>query len=455
MRSRTMTGAIAAVAALAALVSAGTETAFAGPHVGCRIRLEAPAPRLVQFGETALLYGRIKCRPGSAAAGEAVNYFARVAGAAAAPIGTSSSDTLGRFQLTTPTLEKNTSFFVTAGGAVSAHRLVKVSPKVTIAGPPEGSILYTGRGPILHPKGQSALPSKVTFTGQVSPKLAGAEVVLQRENAIRGEEWHRIGHAIVGPTGAYSIEHTFSVPGPADIRVLVRRTKFTARGVSESLSYEIVQAQNPDLTIFSSKNPLQYGEPVTISGAYTAGEGVKLTLMAKPRPLKKFIEVATTTTGAGGAYTFAAQTPLQNTIYKVVAAGAGPAAKRNSAALFEGVKYLLTATPSTTSVHQGSPILFSGTVSPAAAGHVIYLQVLDLQGAGFHILDVGTVGPAGAYSISYIPFVPATRKYRVRIPGDPAHEGTSSALFPITTTASPGSLKTEPPSNSTPPGEGH
>jgi hypothetical protein len=444
MRFRKMAGALAAGAALAALAPAGASARGAG----CHLSLNA-APRLVQAGESALLFGRLTCRGGTSVSAQTISYFEHAAGTGGtSAMGTSSSDTAGLFQITTPALSTNTKFFVTALGSVSAHRLVKVSPKVTISGPPEGSVLYTGRGKFLRTR--NVFSNRVTFSGQVSPAEAGAQVSLQRENALGGEEWHRIGRGVVGPTGAYSIDHTFVVPGTVNIRVVVRRTKTNAPGVSESLSYVIMQAQNPNLTIFSSKNPLFYGESTTISGEDKAGEGIKLTLFARSRPSKTWVPIALTTSAAGGAYAFAAQMPLVNTSYKVVGNGV------NSAALFEGVKYALTASPSATSVPQGTAIVFSGTLTPAVAGHVVHIQVQNQSGIGFHTVQVGTVSPAGTYSIPYTPFVVGTRKFRVRVPGDPANQGASSALFVISITPAPLSqINPEPPNNSKPPSEGH
>jgi hypothetical protein len=443
-RIKTTAAVTAAAAALLALVSAGSGAALAA--TGCHIKLEAPAPRLVQSGETTLLTGALKCDPSAGDQKQTVTFSQRVAGSSTSTtIGTAETNTEGRFQFTTPALERNSAFTAAAAGVTSGHRAVKVSPKVSISGPPDGSIIYTRMGPILHAKGLTLFPSKVTWNGQVSPTEAGDEVVLQRENALSGEEWHRIGRTFVGPTGAYSISHVFSIPGAADIRVHVRRTKSNAAGISETLSYEILQAQNPNLTIYSSKNPLLYGEPVTITGEDKAGMGVKLTLFARNAGTKTFTAVATTTTTTGGAYAFPAQTPLQNTTYKVAAASPGPGLLRNSAALFEGVKFLLTAAPSATTVSQGSSVVFSGTVSPTVAGHAVYLQIQDLSGIGFHVVDVGTVSSTGTYSITYAPFVKGTRKYRIRVPGDIAHQGAASTLFSITTTESAFPIKLLPP----------
>ncbi len=81
---------------------------------------------------------------------------------------------------------------------------------MTLAGPPEGSQLLTGKG------------NRVTFTGTVNPADAGARVVLQRQNALTGNEWHRIDRASWEAGGSFTITHTFRVPGDANLRVLVR-----------------------------------------------------------------------------------------------------------------------------------------------------------------------------------------------------------------------------------------
>jgi hypothetical protein len=452
-----MAAAMAASAALVAIMAAGAGGSFAAVPTGCHIKVEPVAPRLVQAGETALVFGQIQCVPGSAAGGQTVGLLEKVAGGAisSTPVATTMSDGSGRFQLATPPLEKNTLVYVVAAGSRSARRLVKVSPKVTISGPPDGSILFTGRGPILGVR-THAFPNRITFSGTVSPALAGAEVALQRENSIHGEEWHRIGRGFVSSTGTYSIQHTFRVAGPSSIRVVVRHTRYSAPGASESLSYIILQAQNPNLTIESSKDPVKYGEPVTISGVDKAGPGVTLTLFARSAPAHKFTAIATTVTGTGGAYSFAPQTPLANTSYKVAAlTGSGPAALRNSAALFEGVKYLLSASASATSVLQGQTVMFSGAVSPALAGHPIYLQKQPPSGIGWNVIEVGTVGPTGAYSLPYVPYVQGTHSYRVRIPGDPSLQGAASEVFTVTTLPNPGVILPEPSRNSTPPSEGH
>ncbi len=95
-------------------------------------------------------------------------------------------------------------------GAESANRGVRVAAQVTLNGPPEGTQILTG------------VANRVTFTGTVTPADVGARVILQRQNALTGNEWHRIDSGVVEAGGGYSITHTFIVPGDANLRVLVR-----------------------------------------------------------------------------------------------------------------------------------------------------------------------------------------------------------------------------------------
>ena len=91
---------------------------------------------------------------------------------------------------------------------------------MTLTGPPEGTQITTGA------------PNQQTFSGTVTPADVGARVILQRQNAVTGDEWHRIGIGQVvagGSTGGeYTITHTFRVPGDASIRVLVRSDRINS-----------------------------------------------------------------------------------------------------------------------------------------------------------------------------------------------------------------------------------
>jgi hypothetical protein len=455
MRSIKPVPAVAALASvLLALVPAG---ASAAKHVkrharagagGCHLKINA-APRLVEAGESALVFGQLICSGATSAANQTVTVLESSAPAPTlTTAGTATTDAGGNYQLTTPALQTNSKFSATALGAHSGKRTIRVSPKVTLSGPPDGSQLFTGAGPFKRARGLRS--NTVNFSGTVSPALVGATVALQRENTVGIEEWHRIGHVSkVEPSGSYSITHTFGEPGDANIRVVVRPSRRNAAGASEPLSYEISQAQNPALTIQSSGNPIFYGQPVTISGTIVGAAGTPLTLLAHTRTQKTFVPIATTASTAGGTYTFPVQIPLQSTAYEVTGAG------KTSTRLFEGVKYGLTAGVSAKTVQAGQPLTFSGTVTPGHAEHPVYLQAQYPSGIGFHVIQVGKVTAGSTYSISYVPFVAGAKKLRIKVPGDPENQGVASSLFEVSVTPAPAAaLKPEAPGNSSLPREG-
>ena len=461
MRSIKLVSTLAAMATLLVLAPAGASAAKHGhKHPGvkrhaqanssgaCRISAYA-APRFIQSGESVAVFGTLRCPPGANVAGQAVTVLQRSAGTPGlTTAGTATTDGTGNYSVTTPALITNSVFYATSGSAHSPHRAVKVAPKITVSGPPDGSQLFTGAGPFRRAKGLAS--NTVTFKGSVSPANGGALVALQRENTVGIEEWHRIGRlGHVAQDGTYSITHTFGAPGDANIRVVVRASKTNAAAASEPLSYEISQAQNPALTIQSSANPIFYGQPVTISGTTASAAGTPLTLLAHTRTQKKFVPIATTSSTAGGTYTFPVQTPLQSTAYQVTGAG------KSSTQLFEGVKYGLTAGASAKTVQAGQPVTLSGTVTPGHVGHAVYLQAQYPSGVNFHVIQVGTVTAGSTYSISYEPYVAGAKKLRIKVPGDPENQGVASSLFEVTVTPAPASaLRPEAPGNSSLPREG-
>lgn len=449
MRSSKLTSAIMAAAALLALATAGAAAALPHSHPRfshgrragvCRVSLRV-APRLVTTGETALAYGTATCG-GSAEAGQTVTLYERAAGSPGFTLaGTTTTASQGAYQLTTPALSANSVFYATVGTGQSLRRQVKVAAQVTLAGPPESKTLFAG----IHTGRRNA----VTFTGTVSPDDAGAIAVLQRENALRGNEWHRIGQTIVNSSGAFALTHVFLVPGASDIRVLIRSNHRNIASPSNVLSYVISQAQNPSLTIESSADPIAQGGTAVISGAVASAPGVQVTLYARTHQ-GGTVAVASTTTNSEGRYSFPAQSPSLSTFYQVKGAG------RSSAVLYEGVKYILTATPSATSVPSGSPLSFSGAVTPAVAGHAIYLERQNANGTGFHIVAVGTVAAGGNYMLTRVFYAPGTAVLRVKIPGDSEYGGTASAAVDIAITPLPSAatLGPEPTDNGGLPPEG-
>jgi hypothetical protein len=412
-----------------------------GVHAGvCKVTLNV-APRLVTSGEPALASGLGTCG-GAAAAEQPVTLFERAVGSPGFTVaGTTTTTKEGAYQLPTGTLTNNATFYAAIGAARSAARNVKVAALVTLAGPPETKTLFSGI--------RTGKRNAVTFSGTVSPKDPGATVVLQRENAIKGNEWHQISKPVlVDVNGNFSVTHAFGAPGASSIRVVLRSNHRNIASPSNVLSYVISQAQNPSLTIESAQDPLAFGGSTVISGAAAGEPNTTLTLLGRAAH-GKYAPVTTTTTDGTGKYSFAAQSPTASMFYRV------QGGSRSSAVLYQGVKYVLTAASSASSVMSGQPLTFTGTVTPAKAGHQIYLEKQNPSGSNFHVVAVGTVAGDGTYTITRTFFAPGSYVLRVKIPGDSENGGTASTTFPTTVTPIPSAkVPAETPGNGTLPPAG-
>ncbi len=445
MRSFRLTTALAAAATLLALAPAAALAAHrrqAITRVGvCHAHLYV-APRLVYARDSALAWGRLKCS-GHEDANQPVTLYEYTVGSPPGfnPIGTTTTNAVGGYQLSTGAVANNAIFYAVVGGIRTETRTVRVVAEVALNGPTEGELpaaLQTGR------------PNRVAFSGTVFPADEGARVILQRENALTGDEWHRIGMGLVGKEGKFTIPHAFVVPGDANIRVLVRSSHRNIASPSNELNYEISQAQNPKLTIESLSDPVAYGQPVTIHGTTTPN--TVLTLTSRTVHVATFSTVTQVKSDGSGAYTFPVQLPIDSTFYQVQGSGLV------SAVLFEGVNDVLnnvTMSPSVTSIPAGQSLTFSGSVTPDHSGHVIYLERMNAVGK-FHIVEKSEVLPGSVFSITHFVYTQGTNVFRVRIPGDPQNGGAVSQPFTVQVTppSTPSALAPEPAGNSTLPSEG-
>jgi hypothetical protein len=427
MRFTTLSSVMVAAAAL--LVTAPTG-ALAAPklpkhkgHVspaGCRLS-ESADPHIVGSGDSVVLTGVLNC-PGGGPSGQTVTVFERIAGVPGGfkNVGTTTTAAGGSYSFTPTPVITDSTFYTRAAGARSANHTVKVAPQVTVATSPplpEGSQLFTGPA------------HKVTFKGSVNPIDRGAEVVLQRETGGSTEEWGTIQqHNFVKADGSFEIVHRFVVPGDANLRVVLRpHGMFDARGVSNVLTYEISQTQNPNLTLEPSADPVNFGAPLTLKGVVKAGSGQKVILMARTFGSPS-ANIGETTSGAGGAFEFKIASEEKNTFYRALSGTV------SSAVLFEGVKWVIdSAAVSATKVTSGEEVTFSGTASPDRAGHFVYLERKNAVGNGYHVVDLGTVtfsGPTiGTFKIQYPVIGSGMQQYRIHIPGDPINQATSSTAF--------------------------
>jgi hypothetical protein len=405
---------------------------------GCRVSIDATSHRITA-GDSVTVFGQLRCPSGESVADRLITVYQRQleAGSARFIVGTASTEADGSYQLTPATFTTNSVFLARSPGAVGTHTGVRVAPQVTFGGPPAGTPLYTGAG-----HSRATAQYRVTFSGIVSPAGMAGVAVLQREDALTGENWHSIAVGQVDEEGKYSIAHTFGAPGNASLRVVVRpRDGLNVAATSESLSYDISQRQNPRLTIQVSRDPITYGQSVTVTGVAAGAASRPVTLLARTRG-NAFAAVAKGTTDGSGAYTFT-QSPPQSTFYEVTTA------TQRSVQPFEGVKYGLSPEPTPGAVAAGQPVSCSGTIAPGRVGQLVYLERQHASGIGFDRVAVGTVTAASTYSIEHTFYNAATDIMRIRVPGDSADQGTLSEPFTIQVTPTPAAaLGSEAPAGS-------
>jgi hypothetical protein len=397
--------------------------------------------------EPVTIFGQLQC-PGTPeeSAGKQVAVYEHAANKAGYTlVATPTTEKGGFYQFAPPPFNVNTVFYVTAQGARSAHRTIKVSPLVTLTSPAEGTPLFTATGRLrrIH---------RVIFKGTVSPNQAGSLVALQREDSPLNEEWHRVGDVgRVNQQGEYEFARYLTQPGVVNLRVVVHPPRgLGAAGASTPISYLVSQPQNPLLTIQTSVDPLSYGQSTTISGVVAgAADKTPITLLARTHE-GHFAAVATGQT-VGDAYSFT-QTPLQNTHYRVASGS------RTSALLVEGVKFAITAAAPPSTVAAGEPLTFSGTVKGAKAGDLVYLERKAPTAVSYHVSDIGTLvgnGDETSYSIVHAFYGPGETDIRIFVPGDGDHLSKATEPAKITVTASPASaLRPEAPGNAKLPREG-
>lgn len=397
------------------------------------------APHHTTAGEPIVVFGRLRC-PAGGEAGQTVQLFHHLIGQPGfSYVQSTTTNAEGYYELAPAdgVVETSRAFFVVSGSARSRTQQVRVSAQVTLSGPAEGSQLLTGKA------------NQVTFTGTVKPADAGAEVVLQRQDAENGQTWHQIGQTTVAADGTFTLPHTFIVPGDANIRALVRSQGRNVPSSSNVIAYEISQAQNSALTIEASEDPIVVGGSVTIKGKLAGVSAATPVQLLAHTHNGHFSAVAEADTNAAGEYTLPPQSPLHSTFYEVKGAG------QTSAVLFEGVHDLLSAEPSATSVQQGQPLQVSGAVSPQHAGHVVYLEARNASGGGFHVIQVGFLGAGSTYVLQHRFYVTGPRVLRVFIPGGPENEGAASQTFTVEVTPAPlPALTPEPEGNSSEAPEG-
>ncbi len=382
----------------------------------CSATIESSSS-MITAGETVTIFGKLTC-PSGVAVGERILTVSDgqqgTRAAVLAVLGTVTTETDGSYKIGPLAPSGNMTFRVHAGNR-GARVVVKVAPLVTLSGPSPAATLSTvgGRTPAAH-------PARVTFSGTVKPGDTGGRVALQVAYAESGEQWRTVAFANVAADGSYSVAHRFRTAGQASVRVLAHMRGRHAVAASETLTYEVLEPQNPKLTIYSSTAPLAYGQTTTISGVAAEAPSQTATLLAHTHA-GDFAPVATTTTDASGNYSFP-QAPTQNTYYRV------SIAKTYSTTLYESVKRTLTLDPLPAVTPAGQPVTFSGAVTPADEGQAVYVERQNASGIGFHLVASSTIGASG-FSIAHVFANAGSYTMRIRVPGDPQLQTAISAPF--------------------------
>jgi hypothetical protein len=386
---------------------------------GCLPSIEASATRITA-GEPVTLSGAVECPDPASAVGQQVPIYERQGPGAFSLVGTATTEADGAYSFTTSALSVN-AVFQAREGRHRAHVAVRVGPGITLSilAPAAQASAATGQT-------RPQTRTRATFTGTVTPAVAGALVALQVSYAASGEDWHSVAYARVTAAGSYFIAHTFRTPGEASVRTIVHIGRHNAPAISEPLAYEVAQPQSPQLSIATSADPLIAEQSVTISGVAAGAAGQTVTLLTRSAG-GAFVEVAKETTDASGGYTFT-QTPLQSAYYRVTDATA------QSTTLFVGVAFALASTAAPTTIDAGQPLTFSGTLTPAPVGQALYLESEHSDGVRFHVIAVGTVGSDFEYAIVHSFDSAGTNILRVTAPGDRQHQPSTSAPFTITVT---------------------
>jgi hypothetical protein len=408
---------VSLLAALSAIALPGA--ANAAPRQDDGLTINA-VPQQIIAGEGVTLYGRLT---GPDAGHRAVRLFHRVgSNRGFTLVGVTTTDANGYYEFTRAegVVLTNRSWFV-RGPAQAHSRTVneRVSALVSLAAPAT----------------QVQTSHWAVFTGNVAPGHAFERVVLEQRRA-GTDQWQTLTTRFTGRGSHYRIAYRWRVPGVYELRVTFPGDRRNVRTSSDPITETVQQTQMPAFTINSSAPVINLGGATTISGVLitpgsTAVDGnVPITLLGRPTGQRSFTALAAATTGPDGSYRFT-QAPTTNMTYLVEAT---QTPGRRSAALFEGVHSVISATTDSMSGATGSTLTFTGSVIPGSTGGIVYLQRLGDDG-DWHNVAVTVTNPASGYSVATTLGDPGSETFRARVLGNGVNLGGASAPMTVTVSA--------------------
>lgn len=422
MRLRSVVLASLMTALIAAVLP---NAAGAAPHHNRGLTINV-VPQRIQAGDGVVIYGYLK---GAKDAGQTIRLYHRIPPRPGYTlIGTTRTNAGGFYEFirTEGVVNTDRSWFVRGPGDTHS-RTVHEFVEALVSLSSSATTGYTN-----HP---------ITFTGHVFPNHSFERVALQERRGA-GDDWHTIKSSFSHTGSNFLIIYRWRIPGAYDVRAVFLGDHRNVRSASDPVSLTIQQAQITGFTINTTAPVVDYGGSTTISGVLgqvgnaAAGDaGVPVTLMSRTAGTHAWTAVANTTTGGDGSYQFPVQTDVHNTWYVVRVT---TDAKRHSAVVFEGVRDVVSAAPSSTKGTTGQRITFTGTVLPGEANSVVYLQRLGAD-RDWHTLAVGFTNALGAYTINWALGRPGTETFRVRALPDAQNLGGDSQSIQVQVATPPAS----------------
>ncbi len=383
-------------------------------------------PHSILAGEDVLVYGHLK---GGTVSDQSIVLYQHLEGfrGGYVPVGTTTTDSRGFYEFTESNVSTNRSWFTRGPG--NTHSRTVFERVAALVTPPatSSSTIDTNH--------------RVLFTGSVTPAVHPFDRVVLQQQIDGSDDWRTIEVGRLDRDSNYAIAHRFRVPGERDLRVVFRGDRRNTRGVSDSTTVTVEQAQVSGFTINTSDPIITYGSSATISGVLSGTTApTAIQLCSRSADETRFSCGQASTTSSDGSYSFTVA-PTRNELYQVRTT---LPPKRHTAVLFEGVKDIVTLTPSSTTSTVNGTVTFSGTVTPDKAGRAIYLQRLGRDN-DWHTVEIGTVKPDSTYQFSWTFGATGSKEFRTRITSDKRNVGAASP--PVTITVGPAPASALPPAS--------
>ena len=189
---------------------------------------------------------------------------------------------------------------------------------------------------------------------------------------------------------------------------------------------------NYGLTIAATPNPIVTGEGVLIYGKLEGSDvaNQRIVLYHRITPQTQFTPITVTRTNAFGFYEITRAEGIVGTNRSWFAVGPGHSHSRT---INEFVSSAVTLATATTTVNAGTPVQFTGTVTPAHPNQEVLLQkqVSD-SGTGWRTVGRAVTGSDSSFTVTRSFLTPGSYTLRALFPNDPRNLAGQSDPLTIT-----------------------